>query len=303
MPQPQTRTSSRAHPKGAPHKPEGQPTRGKTARNRLRRVDTFVVRYAPSLIRRDDGPFAAAWAVDLGYGAEPFTTLEMAARLRTLNPALPVLGVEIDPARVAAALPYADTLTDFRLGGFNLPLRPGALGGGQENATKPTETVRLIRAFNVLRQYGEAEVGPAWARLGQSLLPGGLLVEGTSDPSGRLWVAHVLRKPEDNGAEAPLVREALVFSTNFRSAFDPAAFQPVLPKNLIHRVVPAEPIHRFFADWKHAAQVTSPARAWGQRQWFGAAARELNAMGWAVDLRAGWLRRGYLILRGLPDAP
>ena len=141
---------SRPHPKALPRSPQGQPTRGKTARNRLRRVDNFVIQYDPTLLRREDGLFKGAFFVDLGYGAEPFTTLESAERLRRLNPQLPVLGVEIDPARVAAALPNTDALTHFRLGGFNLPLRQRADGS--------TETVRLIRAFNVLRQYEESEV-------------------------------------------------------------------------------------------------------------------------------------------------
>ncbi len=92
------------------------------------------------------GLYDRALFVDVGYGAEPFTTLESAARLRTVNPVLPVLGVEIDGERVAAALPYADAHTHFRLGGFNLPLQPD-------------EHVRLIRAFNVLRQYEENGCG------------------------------------------------------------------------------------------------------------------------------------------------
>ena len=94
-----------------------------------------------------------------------------------------MLGVEIDPARVATALPNTDALTHFRLGGFNLPLCQRADGS--------TETVRLIRAFNVLRQYEESEVSAAWSMLAHSLLPGGLLVEGTSEPFGRLWVANL----------------------------------------------------------------------------------------------------------------
>ncbi len=68
-------------------RPQGQPTRGKTAANRLRRVDNFLLLYDASLIRRNDGPYAGAFFVDLGYGAEPFTTLESAARLRTREPA------------------------------------------------------------------------------------------------------------------------------------------------------------------------------------------------------------------------
>ena len=155
--------------------------------NRLRRVDNFLLLYDTPLIRRADGAFAGAFFVDLGYGAEPFTTLESAERLRRANPALRVLGVEIDPARVAAAQPYADDITCFRLGGFNLPV-DGSAG----------ERVRLVRAFNVLRQYDEAAVADAWWRVGQSVLPGGLMIEGTSDPLGRVWVANVLRRTADD---------------------------------------------------------------------------------------------------------
>ena len=123
-------------------KPEGQPTRGKTADNRLRRVDNFVLLYEPSLLTRTDSLFAKSLFVDLGYGFDARTTLESAVRFRKVNPNLNILGVEIDKERVEAALPYADDKTFFRLGGFNLPLQSG-------------ETVRLIRAFNVLRQYEE----------------------------------------------------------------------------------------------------------------------------------------------------
>src|SRR5512146_1913327 len=157
-------------------KPEGQPTRGKTASNRLRRVDNFILLYEPSLLTRSDGTFADALFVDLGYGFDPRTTLESAERFRCINPRLKILGVEIDKERVEAALPFADERTFFRLGGFNVPLQAG-------------ETVRLIRAFNVLRQYEEAEFAPAYAQLAPHVLPGGLMIEGTSNPFGSIWVA------------------------------------------------------------------------------------------------------------------
>ena len=67
------------------------------------------------------------------------------------------------------------------LGGFNLPLRPG-------------ESVSVIRAFNVLRQYEEAEVEKALAALSASLTAGGLVLEGTSDPLGRLLSFNLFRK-------------------------------------------------------------------------------------------------------------
>jgi len=39
--------------------------------------------------------------VDLGYGSDPRTTLESAARFRRVNPNLKILGVEIDSPRCA----------------------------------------------------------------------------------------------------------------------------------------------------------------------------------------------------------
>ena len=61
--------------KSAPKGIDGHETRGKTARNRLRRVDLWALLYDPHLIRREDGPFAHGFFVDLGYGAYPFTVL------------------------------------------------------------------------------------------------------------------------------------------------------------------------------------------------------------------------------------
>src|SRR5512147_347630 len=171
------------YPHTASKKPEGQSTRGKTAANRLRRVDNFLLLYEPSLLTPGSDPFARALFVDLGYGFDPRTTLESASRFRRLNPDLPILGVEIDKERVDAALPYADEKTFFRLGGFNLPLKEG-------------ETVRLIRAFNVLRQYEEKDFAPAYERLGEYVLPGGLMIEGTSNPFGSIWCANVARRLE-----------------------------------------------------------------------------------------------------------
>jgi hypothetical protein len=278
-----------------PKKPEGRPTRGKTASNRLRRVDNFVLLYEPSLLTRADGDFGRALFVDLGYGEDARTTLESAARFRRLNPELRVLGVEIDPERVGAAAPYADDRTFFRLGGFNLPLKEG-------------ETVRLIRAFNVLRQYEEDDFLPAYERLAGYVLPGGLMIEGTSTPFGQLWAANVVRKKvtgtsDPGSADRPKKKclspdwdvEALVFSTNFRAGFDVAGFQTILPKNLIHHVVSGEPIYDFFESWKRSAAESVHAKAWGARQWFIAAAEGLAARGYRVNLHRKWLAKGWLI--------
>ncbi|MFO7609803.1 MAG: hypothetical protein R6X35_11530 [Candidatus Krumholzibacteriia bacterium] len=264
-------------------------TRGKTAPNRLRRVDAFVAAYDPALLRRRDGAYAAACVVDLGYGAEPVTTLEMTARLRRVSAGLPVVGVEIDPERVARAQPCADALTRFVEGGFDLPVGP----------------VRLLRAFNVLRQYEEAEAAPILARLVAQVLPGGLVVDGTSDPFGRVWTAGLLRRSEAGHSEdggrgsstAATTLEALVLGTNFRGGLDPDAFQTRLPKCFIHRVVPGDPVGAFVEDWKASCRDTRASEVWGPRAWFTAAAGALTARGWAVMRPDSWPRRGWLVVR------
>ena len=260
------------------HKPEGQPTRGKTASNRLRRVDNFLLLYEPSLLTRTDGRFAASYFVDLGYGFDARTTLESASRFRRANPNLPILGVEIDKERVEVALPFADARTHFRLGGFNLPLQPG-------------ESVRLIRAFNVLRQYEEKDFVPAYERLAEYVLPDGLMIEGTSTPFGQLWSANLARRMNDRSWKM----EALIFSTNFRLGFDVEEFQTILPKNYIHHVVKGEPIYDFFHAWKKSAAETAHAKTFGLRQWFVAAAEVLSAKGFKIDAKKKWLAKGYLI--------
>ena len=261
--------------------PHGQITRGKTARNRLRRVDNWLLMHESALLRRNDGDYAKAWYVDLGYGAEPFTTLESAHRLRKVHPNLPVLGVEIDPERVQTALPYEDDKTKFRLGGFNLPLGVG-------------DRVKIIRAFNVLRQYDETQVIEAHSVLLNQLLPGGLLLEGTSDPFGQVWVANVIRKTQAEPHSITPTSTGLLFSTNFHSGFDPALFQPVLPKNYIHYMQPGERIYQFMEAWKFCARQTVSLRTLGLRQWFAQTARNLQEHGYKLDLRERYLKLGYL---------
>lgn len=268
-------------------RPAGQITRGKTAPNRLRRVDHFLAAYDPWLIRREDGPFRRALYVDLGYGSAPVTALESVRRLRRLNPGLPLLGVEIEPERVARAVASQDARTFFRLGGFNIPL--GVWPDGQP------ETVRLVRAFNVLRQYEESQALPAIDLVLGRILPGGLLVDGTSDPFGRVWTASLIRRrPEGRRLEA------LVLGANLTAGFDPEAFQTRLPKSFIHRVLPGDPVFRFVEDFKAAARDARPTAVWGPRAWFTATGHALRARGYDVARPGAWLRQGWLVWRN-PD--
>ena len=236
--------------------------------------------YDPQLLGSgDDSIF-----VDLGYGFGPMTTLEMAERFHRINPRLKLVGVEIDPERVAIALQQRSETVDFRLGGFNIPLQTG-------------EKVRGIRAFNVLRQYNEEDVQPAWSALSRNVIEGGILLEGTSNPNGSIWVSNLLRLRAGNWKQ-----EALVFYCNLNGGFDPANYQPVLPKNYIHHMVAGDWIHTFFEDWKQAARDERHQQSWGDLRWFCATADQLAGNGYTINLQRKFLSRGYLILKNMPHA-
>src|SRR3954470_6431988 len=93
---------------------EGRVTRGTTGTNRLRRIDRYLA--ASDALRRAESPLV----VDLGFGARPWTTLELAERLVRVRPDVRVLGLEIDPARVEAALPDASDRVTFPLRGVQI---------------------------------------------------------------------------------------------------------------------------------------------------------------------------------------
>lgn len=252
-------------------RPIGQPTRGKTAQNRLRQVDIFIALTFPHILTS-----GTPLIVDVGYGAFAWTALEMYERWLLLNPNLRVLGLEIDPERIAAAQPYINPPTiDFRLGGFNVADLTGH------------SAVRIIRAYNVLRQYEEDAVMPALQRMSEALEPGGLLIEGTSNPSGRLVAFDVYQKQADQ-----LQHLCLVFGTNFRAPAEPSDFQAILPKRLIHRMLDARPAS-FFKAWSESYTLAKGMGKQGRQQWI-SAAHLLSRYGYKIDVRHRILRRGYL---------
>ena len=257
-------------------RPVGTVTRGTTAPNRLRRVDRWLLgTHRPLLWRAPP----QALAVDLGYGAYPVTTVEWAERLWAVRPDLRVLGLEIDPARVAAAEPFRRTPSlDFRLGGFELPV--------------PSPPV-LLRAFNVLRQYDEGAVAEVWAALCAGLAPGGLLLEGTCSENGRIAVWAAL------DAAGP---RTLSFAARLATLEGPAIFAQRLPKALIHRNVPGEPVHAFLRDWERAWAACAPLGAFGVRQRWSGAARLLRADWPVLDREPRW-RLGELTVDWAALAP
>jgi hypothetical protein len=260
-----------------PRRPVGSVTRGTTNPNRLRRMDRWIVAAHGTGLRRAADPVA----VDLGYGAAPWTAVELLGRLRTVRQDAQVVGVEIDPARVAAAAPYERIGLTFAHGGFEVPLPGGR---------RPV----LIRAANVLRQYGEAEVAAVWDRLRERLAPGGLLVEGTCDEIGRrhVWVAI--------GPEGP---RTVTFAARLGSLEHPSDLAERLPKALIHRNVPGEPVHTFLRDFDRAWAAAAPFAALGARQRWVRSAQALRTAGWPLtDGPARW-RQGELTVRWSALAP
>jgi hypothetical protein len=218
--------------------------------------------------------------VDLGYGASPITAVELHDRLRRVRADVQVVGVEIDPERVTAGRPLEREGLTFRLGGFEVPLDDGA---------RPT----VVRAFNVLRQYPEEEVPAAWALVQGRLAPGGLLVDGTCDEIGRraAWVAV--------DATGPV---SLTISLRMGGLERPSDVAERLPKSLIHRNVPGEPVHAFLADLDRAWARSAPQSSWGARQRFLAMAGEVRERWPLLDGPPRW-RLGELTVDWSAVAP
>jgi hypothetical protein len=242
----------------------GTITRGTTKPNRLRRADRWLAGPQARRLRGPDVPVV----VDLGFGATPVTAVELLGRLQRVRPDVEVVGIEIDPARVAAAVPLSRPGLSFAVGGFEVPL-----DGGR----RPT----VVRAFNVLRQYAEADVEPAWRTVRERLAPGGLLVDGTCDEIGRraCWIAVT----EDGGPVS------LTLSTRLAGLQRPSELAERLPKALIHRNVPGQPVHTFLSALDDAWARSVPLAVFGARQRWQAAAAAVRDAGWPLlDGPARW---------------
>ncbi len=225
----------------------GLATRGTTAPNRLRRVDRWLVAVHGGLLRSASEP---PLVVDLGYGASPVTAVELSDRLRQVRDGVVVVGLEIDPERVAAAQAATRDGLSFRRGGFELAgLRP-----------------LVVRALNVLRQYEPAPALEAWTTLRAGLAPGGLLVEGTCDEIGRraAWVAL--------DADGP---RTLTLAAHLPTLDRPSALAERLPKALIHANVPGQPVHDLLVALDDAWDRAAPYAPFGPRQRWTAACASL----------------------------
>ena len=75
-----------------------------------------------------------------------------------------------------------------------------------------------------------------------------------------------------------------------------------LPKSLIHRNVPGEPVHAFLADLDRAWARSAPQSSWGARQRFLAAATEVRERWPLLDGPSRW-RLGELTVDWTAVAP
>lgn len=179
--------------------------------------------------------------VDLGYGATPVTAVELHARLRAVRPDVEVVGLEIDPERVAAAQHATTVGLSFRRGSFELAgLRP-----------------LVVRCLNVLRQYDERAATEAWTTMTAALAPGGVLLEGTCDEVGRraAWVTLTAAGPQ-----------SLTLAAHVQSLDRPSELAERLPKALIHHNVPGTGIHALLTALDDAWDRSAPSAPFGNRQ-------------------------------------
>ena len=249
--------------------PVGQLTRGTTGYNRLRRSDRWLVHSAR--VRAALQSAGEPLVVDLGYGALPVTTLELAARLRAVRTDLRVVGLEIHPDRVRTAreIAGATSSVEFSLGGFELA------------GVHPV----LVRAFNVLRQYHVDDVADAWATMQRQLAPGGLIVDGTCDELGRhcAWVLLDRSRPL-----------SLTLACDPFSIERPSDLAERLPKVLIHRNVPGEPVHRLLTAADRAWATAAGHGVFGPRVRWRAMLDLLEVDGVPVDPPRRRMRDGVL---------
>lgn len=257
-------------------RPLGIPTRGTTAANRLRRADRWLTNSAR--VRAALLSVTEPVVVDLGYGRIPVTTLELADRLRSVAPDVRVVGLEIDPDRVALAAASAAEGVEFRRGGFEL--------GGM----RPV----LVRAFNVLRQYPEDAVADAWQTMQSRLAPEGLVVDGTCDELGRLCSWVLLDR------DGPV---SLTLACDPTHIERPSDLAERLPKVLIHHNVPGEPVHTLLAAADRAWAAAAGQSVFGPRARWSAMLNAMADSGIGVEKPRGNRRDGVLTVPWQSVAP
>jgi len=190
--------------------------RGRTRPGRLRALDEWLRHSAPELF---DG---RGCFVDVGFGDTPVTTEEWARSA----PGVRVVGLDKRAAESSEV--------ELHVGGFE--------------EVKRFAPVAVVRAMNVLRSYQADEVAPARAQMFDALIPGGLLIEGSSDTDGNVLVVSLSRGE----------RGELLFHTDFTRGFSPWLFRDWLPRDLRRSVKPGTAIHALFTEWDSRTHGSTP---------------------------------------------
>jgi len=211
--------------------PPSKVTRGKTAAGRLRLVDEWLchrlTRAMPSSLH----------VVDVGFGETPSTSLDWRQALLSVGvDAVDLLATDTHARRVEDAQHHAASDVRFACDGFDLP-------------SVDDNSVDVVRAMNVLRQYAPDACAAVHQQLAAKLKDGGLLLEGTSDKFGDLVAFHVFRR-----RQRQLQREALVFCISGQKGFGPWQLRDVLPQDVRRQVRPQTLLHSFFSTWTEAAR-------------------------------------------------
>ncbi len=214
-------------------------------------MDRWITEALADVLRAAERPLV----VDLGYGASPVTTIELYRRVRSVAPDAEVTGLEIDPGRVTRR-----------------PRPPCRAARRGRRPARPVLRGRRLRTARAAPAGARARVQRA------APVPGGTRGHGLVPPPGRPGArrpaggGHLRRDrpPRRLGHAArhpAATSEALItFSARLASLDRPSDLAERLPKALIHRNVPGEPVHQFLRDldraWDHAA----PYSAFGPRQ-------------------------------------
>jgi hypothetical protein len=179
-------------------------------------LDAWLPHFAPELL---DGRGAL---VDVGFGESPVTTEEWARSV----PGVRVVGIDQRAAE--------SNEVELHVGSFE--------------DVKKFAPVAVVRAMNVLRSYQAHEVAPARALMFDALIPGGLLIEGSSDTDGHVLVVSLSRGE----------RGELLFHTDFTRGFSPWLFRDWLPRDLRRSVKPGTAVHTLFTDWSARTHGETP---------------------------------------------
>ena len=216
--------------------------------------------------------------IDLGYGALPVTTLELAERLRSVRADVRVLGLEIHPDRVRAARSAATAESNSGSAVSNWP--------GWRRCWCGRSTCCASTRVDA--------VADAWAAMRARLAPGGLIVDGTCDELGRRCAWVLL------DANGPV---SLTLACDPFAIERPSDLAERLPKVLIHHNVAGQPIHALLAAADRAWASVAGHGVFGPRVRWRAMLELLRDEGFAVEPPRRRMRDGVLSVPWQTVAP